>query len=265
MSEETFGELHAQVYDALYAEKDYDAECTVLETLFASYARDTTTRRLLDLGCGTGNHAIRLAARGYDVLGIDRSEPMLAVARGKADELKASARFELGDLRELYGSRTLAQAAEPADAAVMMFTVLGYLTTETELEQVLTGIHRRLRTGGLLIADHWYGPAVLAGGPTTRVRFIEQDDMTVVRIAEGTIDLARQVYTTTVRLLTLSGNLLVADCEETHNMRFFFPRELHLIFSRSGFEVIATPGFPDISQEPSPSNWWACVVARSTS
>jgi len=50
--------------------------------------------RVLDIGCGTGEDAIWLAAQGYDVLGIDDSSKMIEVARSKASERRSSARFE---------------------------------------------------------------------------------------------------------------------------------------------------------------------------
>jgi len=49
--------------------------------------------RILDVGCGTGRHAIELAKRGYSVVGIDLSESMLAHARKKAEAEKVSVLF----------------------------------------------------------------------------------------------------------------------------------------------------------------------------
>lgn len=59
--------------------------------------------RILDLGCGTGRHAVRLARLGYAVTGIDRVAPMVAAARRKAARARVGrrARFVLGDARAL--------------------------------------------------------------------------------------------------------------------------------------------------------------------
>ena len=79
-----FGEAYAQQYDLLYQGKNYDAEVALLERLFAKH--DLTGNAVLDLGCGTGQHAIRLARRGYEVTGVDRSPEMLwsVLAVGRA-------------------------------------------------------------------------------------------------------------------------------------------------------------------------------------
>ena len=57
--------------------------------------------RILDIGCGTGRHAIELAQRGYNVTGIDLSEAQLAKARAKAASAGVSAQFIKADARQL--------------------------------------------------------------------------------------------------------------------------------------------------------------------
>ncbi len=57
--------------------------------------------RILDIGCGTGRHAINLAHRGYNVTGLDLSEAQLAKARSKAAALGVTAQFIKADARDL--------------------------------------------------------------------------------------------------------------------------------------------------------------------
>jgi SAM-dependent methyltransferase len=57
--------------------------------------------RLLDSGCGTGEHALLAAARGADATGIDISPLAIERARGKAAERGVTARFEVGDVLRL--------------------------------------------------------------------------------------------------------------------------------------------------------------------
>ena len=81
---------YAQFYDSFYRDKDYAGECDFLEQMFSRHAT-ATVREILDLGCGTGGHVLRLLERGYDVSGVDRSEEMLASARHKAGGGKCGA------------------------------------------------------------------------------------------------------------------------------------------------------------------------------
>ena len=83
MSPKAFGIQYASFYDALYSEKDYEAECDLIEEIVHRYG-DGGVNTILDLGCGTGGHTIPLSQRGYMVTGVDRSEPMLAQARLKS-------------------------------------------------------------------------------------------------------------------------------------------------------------------------------------
>src|SRR2546422_71151 len=73
----------AEYYDVLHDDVDYLAECLLLEKVFSGFLRRQPAS-LLDLGCGTGNHALILAKRGCRVTGIDSSAGMLRVARAKA-------------------------------------------------------------------------------------------------------------------------------------------------------------------------------------
>jgi ubiquinone/menaquinone biosynthesis C-methylase UbiE len=75
----------------------------------------------LDLGCGTGDHALPLAKRGYQVVGVDRSAGMLKSARKKAasGQVDGKPNFYHGDIRSFHVEQSF-------DASLMMFAVLGY-------------------------------------------------------------------------------------------------------------------------------------------
>lgn len=60
--------------------------------------------RVLDIGCGTGRHAIELALRGFEVVGLDLSEGMIAEARKAAGRRGASVEWIVGDAREFDGA-----------------------------------------------------------------------------------------------------------------------------------------------------------------
>jgi len=89
---EVFGREYASVYDALYRNKDYEGEVDLIERILAEHGA-SGPRRLLDLGCGTGNHALPLARRGHTVLGVDRSASMLVgrpLSRAVATDIRAT-------------------------------------------------------------------------------------------------------------------------------------------------------------------------------
>src|SRR4029077_2882671 len=128
---------YATAYDALYAEKDYPGECDLLEQVFTTYAARRVSS-ILDLGCGTGLHAHELARRGYEVVGIDRSEAMLERARS----VPTSATFLQGDVRSVDLDRRF-------DAVVLLFAVLGYQVSDSDVLAALKTARRHLGQGGL--------------------------------------------------------------------------------------------------------------------
>ena len=74
-----FARYYDRIYDGIV---DYEGDVDFLERAFLRFRRKPRT--ILDLGCGTGNHDLPLARRGYEVTGLDRSQAMLVQARKKA-------------------------------------------------------------------------------------------------------------------------------------------------------------------------------------
>src|SRR5207245_8879547 len=98
----TFASTYAHAYDLLYPDNASPAECDLIENIFHRYG-DTPISRVLDLGCGTGNHAFPLASRGYEVVGIERSESMLAQACNKLAHAPTTPKlsYRAGDIRSV--------------------------------------------------------------------------------------------------------------------------------------------------------------------
>jgi SAM-dependent methyltransferase len=104
-------------------------------------------RRVLDAGCGTGRVAIELAARGYDVVGVDLDAGMLGAARAKAPEIA----WVEADLTTLRAADLRDAGASGFDAAVMAGNVMIFVLPGTEGD-VLARLHDLLVAGGLVIA-----------------------------------------------------------------------------------------------------------------
>lgn len=107
-------------------------------------------RRALDIACGTGTLALLLADQGWDVVGLDASAAMLALARAKAAALDTPGRasFVQGDMRTL-----LAVGPASFDLATCTYDSLNYLLREEDLAACFAAVARALRPGGLFVAD----------------------------------------------------------------------------------------------------------------
>jgi ubiquinone/menaquinone biosynthesis C-methylase UbiE len=105
--------------------------------------------RVLELGCGTGRIAVPVARAGVDLVGIDRSEPMLRRARQRLRRLRAArAALIRGDIRHLPFRRAAGFAL-----AMAPYGILQSLTKESDLTATLASVHRVLRKGGLFGID----------------------------------------------------------------------------------------------------------------
>jgi SAM-dependent methyltransferase len=246
-----FGREYAAAYDDLYGDKDYAAECDVVERAFMRYGLGQV-RSVLDLGCGTGGHTVPLAHRGYEVVGVDRAADMLERARKQA----SSARFVLGDI-------TSVDLGETFDAALMMFAVLGYQVTNADALAALQTARRHLRPGGLVFCDLWYGPAVLAERPSDRVKIVQTPTGQLIRAASGDLDSRRNVCTVRYHVWRIDDGRLSSDLREQHAMRYFFGPELELLLSTAGLELVRLGGFPVFEDEPSERTWNVALVARA--
>jgi SAM-dependent methyltransferase len=257
LMDKVFGERYADVYDLLYKEKDYTAECNILERFFQGYG-DGSLHRILDLGCGTGNHSLILAERGYEVVGVDRSERMLDRLRKKAEGLSKGKNpsFFCGDICTL-------DLSEEFDAGLMMFAVLGYQIENRNVLSALGSARRHLRTGGLLIFDVWFGPAVLSERPSDRLKIISTTKGRILRFASGDLDILNHTCKVNYRVWGLEGRRLVGETEETHVMRYFFPKELDLFLECTKFSLVKLAAFPEVDQDPSERSWNIIGVAKA--
>ncbi len=254
---EVFGSEYADAYDLLYQDKDYVAECRLIDRILQNYANGDV-RKVLDLGCGTGNHALPLAEQGYEVVGVDRAPGMLESARRKAanGQIDGRAMFYEGDLRNI-------ELEQSFDAALRMFAVLGYQLTNGDVLTALRTARKHVRPGGLLIFDIWYGPAVLRQGPSERVKLIPTESGQILRVASGELEIERHLCKVSYRVWRIEGDRLAGQTEETHWMRYFFPLELDLFLEYCGFTPVRLGVLPEFDRDPDTTTWNALGLARA--
>lgn len=248
---DVFGK-YSTYYDLLYEDKDYEKECDYIQSLWDEYSY-IPVQSILDLGCGTGGHSMLLAQRGYDVVGIDRSETMLELAMKKAQAQGLEPTFKIGDITAFHERRTF-------DCAIAMFAVIGYLTSNVHLLKAFKNIKEHLNENGLFIFDVWYGPAVLSQKPGERLKIAENSNSTVYRFACPTI----HAFNNTVQvdylvLNAANGN----EIRESHSMRYFFVPELKLMAKLCQFEFVKALTFPSNQESPSLSSWNITCVFKA--
>jgi len=250
-------DAYAAYYDLLYRDKDYVAEARYLHELIQEFAPGP--RSILELGSGTGAHAAALARLGHRVSGIDLSDSMLvraqALRASLPEELASKLHFEQGDIRRWNGGKQ-------HDVALSLFHVISYLPENADVSAALANAASQLAPGGLLIFDFWYGPAVLAQRPETRVKELSDERIALTRIAQSDLDTSRNRVDVHYKLLVeerATGRL--QRLQETHRMRYFFQPEIAHFLELAGFEVLRFEEW--LTRAPlSTATWGALVAAR---
>lgn len=248
---------YASFYDSLYADKDYEAECDfVVEVLDSQEIGRGAS--ILDLGCGTGGHAIPLARRGYEVAGVDRSGMMVERARAKVADETLPVEFLVGDVRDAVLDRRF-------DAVISMFAVVSYQLTDEDLLATLATARRHLAQGGVFLFDVWFGPAVLAERPEVRTKRVElPDGGSITRVAQPAHDEAANTVTVSYEVTRAdSAGATLEHTRESHTVRYLFTEELERLLVASGFELVALGPFGDLSREPTKADWNVSAVARA--
>jgi ubiquinone/menaquinone biosynthesis C-methylase UbiE len=246
---------HAELYDLFYGAKPYAAEAGYLHGLLQRFS-ERPVQRVLDIACGTGSHAIELEKLGYEIVGSDLSEDMLARAREKAGTTSSAIRFERHDMR------TLDVGARPFDAVLCLFDAIGHVQTTAAIKQTFGAVHRHLRDDGLFVLEFWHAAAMAGRHDPQRVRRWGTEHGEILRLSETTVDLALQCATVQHAIYDLRRDGTYQTAVERQVNRFFSLQEMSTLLDDCRFDVLKYySGFsPD--ENLTPDSWHIVLVAR---
>lgn len=253
MSMTTFKD-YSRYYNLLYKDKDYKSEVDYVENLKKKYARKPVSS-ILDVGCGTGNHMVHFAARGYEISGIDMSAEMISIAEQRLINEK-NASLQCSNAVDFNLDRKY-------DMVVSLFHVVSYQSDNESLKRVFKNINKHLNDDGLFIFDFWYGPAVLKELPQTRVKRLENDELKLTRIAEPIMDENNNIVTVSYTMFIEDNkDRSLLTIKEEHRMRYLFYPELELFLESAGFEIIENLEWLSLSNHLNWRNWNGLIVSR---
>lgn len=136
--------IFSSVYDILTENVEYER---IAEKICSLLTRNGINGGLLlDLGCGTGTLSFLLEKKGYDVIGVDPSQDMLAVANEKKYDEKSQAIFlcQSGEKLDLYGT---------IDCAVCVLDTVNHIPTIEKISETFKKISLFMNMGGIFIFD----------------------------------------------------------------------------------------------------------------
>lgn len=211
----------------------YEVERRAIESHF--------TRRgatVLDLGCGTGRTTGVLGRMGFDVVGVDVSEPMVRRARSLYPDIE----FEPGDARDLRF------ADESFDYVLFSFNGLDYVQPEGDRYVALREIWRVLKPGGTFVFSSHNPFYLLPADPTSPYGYLQLARFWIRNALDGNVT---SRYKTDV------------FPDESIDTYFISPRGQRKQLKQCGFELVEI-----FDKEASPSAWldpWPYYVAKKPS
>ena len=221
-------EKFAQVYDLFMDNIDYEGWAEYVTDRLREY--EITDGLVLELGCGTGTMTGLLAGKGYDMIGVDNSEEMLAEAMEKRVESGQDILYLLQDMREfeLYGS---------VRVVISVCDSVNYITEPEELQEVFRLVNNYLDPKGVFIFDF-----------NTRYKYEEiLGDRTIAENREECSfiwdnyyyeDEKINEYDLSLFIETDKDSGLYRKYEETHYQRAYTLEEMKKLIRKSGLEFV---------------------------
>lgn len=232
---EAYGEF-AKVYDMFQDNVEYEKWAAFIRKYLQN--EGITEGLVLELGCGTGTMTELLAEAGYDMIGIDNSEEMLAEAMEKKAESGHDILYLLQDMEEfeLYGT---------VRAVISVCDSLNYITQAEDLEYVFALVNNYLDPGGLFIFDMNtpYKYQEMIGNRT-----IAEDREDGSFIWENSYDPETGINLYELALFLPREDGLYEKTVEEHYQRAYPEEQIREMLARAGLTLVAV--FDAYSEEP---------------
>lgn len=215
----------AEYYDVIYAAfKDYDTEVAQVTSLLRRLS--PRCRTLLDVGCGTGQHARRLAAEGFTVDGLDIEPAFVRIASQK----HPSGRFVVADMADFH-------LPDRYDALLCLFSSIGYLRTLDRVTRALACFRKHLASGGVALVEPWFPPGVLDANR----EFTHTGEASGVRVSRHARTVIEGPLSRLLFEYEIEDHGQVRRVSEVHELGLFTAGEMTQAFRDAGLDVEHDP------------------------
>lgn len=222
-----FNDKMAEIYDVMYQSfVDYDEEYTFYQRILQTHGASS----VLELGCGTGNLAIRFCQNQHHYIGLDASEDMLAIAQKRTSQ----STFLHGDMREFV-------LDSPVEAILITGRSTSYLLSNEDIYYCFDSVAQNLTPDGLFVFDFIDANRYI---PYTETHPIishqaEYNGITYYRDSQWKITTADNfMMEWTALYYTQSHEEKEIIAEDFSTVRVFTLNEIQLFLYLKGFEIV---------------------------
>ena len=244
-------ELNSQYYDLNYNDKKYEYESRYISKLIKKY--NPKTKKILDVGCGTGRHAEFLHDFGFDVTGIDLSEKMIKIASDNSKKRGKDIKYKVSNANNFH-------IHQKFDTAVSLFHVISYQDENKKLIDTFRSIYNHLNDGGVFIFDFWYGPGVLKELPSSREKKFKNENLEINRKSSPNLIYSKNIVDVNFKI-NVKTKAKEFSFQENHRMRYFFEPELEFIANLEGFTLLNSLEWLKF-KNPNENSWHALWILK---
>lgn len=247
-----FGD-YAKIYDIIYSKKNYRKECLYLDRIFRKYSR-IPVRDVLDVACGTGNHAINLAGIGYRVFCQDISSEMLKEAICKCSGFKKVKIIGCFAMQKFCHNQEF-------DACVAMFSSVDYLLKISQLKKAFENIFSCLKAEGVFTFDFWNADCVVKTFSPYKRRVFTFGKRKVIRISQTKLNRASKIANIDYTCYYFDKGQIKTIIKEKHRMKYHRISSMLRLVESCGFEVAGVFPFMKMGHKVKSLDWNISVVA----
>jgi len=215
----TLAEIYHEMYQHVF---DYDKEFLFYDSLL----KTNNCHKILEMGCGSGMLARRFLEIGYDYLGLDLFDEMLAIARR---EVKSD-RFIQCDMRNVSFD-------QPFDAILITGRSISYVIENKGIIDTLTGVHQSLNDDGVFVFGVFEASQIFDNFDDFEQN-IEHNNKKIRRISHLEKNLASGwTYDWTAKYI-IEQNNKISEYDDITTLRAFTRDEIALFMKLTGFDIV---------------------------
>jgi len=253
-----FSSSYALAYDLLNEGKPYREEVNFVLSLYETLNKPgSSPTNVLDLGCGSGMHLSMFPA-SVRKTGVDLSESMLAIA-GKRNLPNATyVHTNIGDFR----------SDEQFDLIYLLFHVMSYQTTESDLGRAFATMYDNLTNNGMAIFDFWHRAAWDNDPPVTRMTTRKNSVVEVKRVSSPILDRLTGLVSIDMDIFVHESGMdeeTYVHFSEHHDMRSYTLQEFSLAAKLAGLDVVAYGPWMTTGRQLSSSDWYGWIALQKSS
>lgn len=226
---EKFGKYYDQIYSSFY---DYELECDNLEEIFKKFCKKTP-KEILDIGCGTGSHAIELAKRGYKLTGIDISKVMIEKAKNKAQNAELNIDFRVVDMRSMTLNSKF-------NVVICLFGGFGYMLTNEDIKRFFKGLKKVLSKNSIFVFEFWNVKEIKPGFRSWIKTEDRKKEIKLIRLNDSKFDVKSKILTLSMEFFIFDKIKLLDSFTEDHKLRCFDVEEVERLLKNYDFDLLAT-------------------------